>query len=117
MDRRSLEQAIDVLVFAAVAAQQAVPAQQPPVARLRRRLVGWCGHVVGVGQACRVGRRQQAEQFLRGEASEGQVVIHLARSPIPLIHGETTMTSRKKNPAGAAKKGTKGKSAKAAKAT
>ena len=47
----AVEQAVDVLRLAAVAAEQAVVAEDPQVARLGDRLVGRRGDVVRVGQA------------------------------------------------------------------
>ena len=43
MDRRAVKQAVQVVGLAAIAAEQAVVAQQPEVARLRGGLVGRLG--------------------------------------------------------------------------
>ena len=51
VDGGAVEQAVHVLGLAAVAAQQAVLAEEPQVAGLRDRLVGRLGHVVGIGLA------------------------------------------------------------------
>ena len=76
----AVEQAVHVRGLAAVAAQQAVVAEQPQVARLGDGLVGRLGHVVGVGQA--VGRlgAQQAQQLVGREAGQVQVEVHLLQA-------------------------------------
>ena len=43
MDRRPVEQAVEVCGLAAIAAEQAVVAENPQVARLRRGFVGRLG--------------------------------------------------------------------------
>jgi hypothetical protein len=61
VNRGALKQAIQVRGLAAVAAQQAVLAEDPDVARLSGRLVGRLGDVVGVSQPVGVRRLEQAQ--------------------------------------------------------
>ena len=77
VDGGAVQQAIHVLGLAAVAAEQAVVAEEPQVARLRDRLVGRLGHVVGVGQALVRLRPEQPQQLVGGEAGQVQVEVHL----------------------------------------
>src|ERR1035437_8034843 len=49
--RRSVEQPHDVLGVGAVPAQQTMLAEDPQLARLDVGLLGWLGHLVGIGQS------------------------------------------------------------------
>jgi hypothetical protein len=77
VDVGAAEQAVDVRGLAAVAAEQAVLAEPPEVARPGGGLVGRLGHGVGVGLAGVGLRVEQPRQLVGGEAGEVQVEAHL----------------------------------------
>jgi len=76
MDRLAIEQPVHVLRLARVAAQQAVLAENPQVARPGDRLIGRLGNLVRVGKPLLHPRIEQLGQLVFGEANEPQVDVH-----------------------------------------
>ena len=76
LDRGAGQEPIHVLRLAAVAAEQPVVTQDPQVARLRDRLVGRLGHLVGIGQSVLHARIEQLGQVVLREAEQFQVDVH-----------------------------------------
>ena len=62
VDGHAVEEPVEVRLAAGVAAEEAMLAEEPEVAGLRRRLVGRLGDVVGVGEpVLRLGRCERRE--------------------------------------------------------
>ena len=80
LDRRAVEQAVEIGRAGAIAAEQAVPPEHPEIPRLRRRLVGRLGHLVLVRQALDLSRVEQPGQFFLAEAQKRQVVARFLQS-------------------------------------
>ena len=71
----AVEQPVDVLGLAAVAAEQPVVAEDPQVAGLGDRLVRRRGDVVGIGQALVTSRSTQPAPVRLGRSRAGQVEV------------------------------------------
>jgi hypothetical protein len=76
MDRDAVEEPVHVFRLAAVAAEQAMVAQQPQVAWVSGRLVGGLGHLVGIAEAIPDAWVEQLGQLVLVEAEEAEVVAH-----------------------------------------
>ena len=77
LNRRAAEQPVHVLGLARIAAQQAMVAKNPQIARLGSRLVRRLGHVVGVGQPLERNRTQNPGQLIVMEAQQVEIEIEL----------------------------------------
>jgi hypothetical protein len=73
VNRRAVEQPIDILSRRAVAAKQAMLTQDPQVAALRDRLVGRLGHIVGIGEPLLHAGIEQLGQFVGVETEQRPV--------------------------------------------